>query len=489
MNRPATILSILATLVAGGCATNPATGASQLMLVSEAQEIQMGQQADQAVTATIGVYPDAALQAYVQQFGARIAATSERPSLPWTFRVVDDPAVNAFAAPGGFIYVTRGILAHLGSEAELAGVVGHEIGHVTARHSASEMSKQQVLGLGLAIGSAASAQVAGLAGIASQGLGVMFLKFSRDNETEADHLGIRYLLRTNYDPREMTKIFVMLERQGEAGGSGRLPEWLATHPSPANRLGQISQEIAALSQDLSGSMVNRNSYQQRLDGMVFGDNPRAGYFQENRFFHPDLRFRLIFPAGWATNNGVQAVIAVSPGKDGAVELSQAGETGADAAARVFLAQKGLSGGAPLRANVNGLATVSASFTVATENGALRGRALFVEHRGAVYRIVGYAPEARWSTYQAAAERALESFQVLTDPVALSVQPQRVDIVTLDRRTTIEELARQRPSPASAATLARINQVELGTTLEAGRLVKWVVGAPLPWTETAAARSR
>lgn len=482
--------AVLSALAAGGCATNPATGASQLMLVSEAQEIQMGQQADLEVTATIGVYPDAALQGYIQQLGARIAATSERPNLPWTFRVVDDPVVNAFAAPGGFIYVTRGILAHLNSEAEVVAVLGHEIGHVTARHTASEMSKQQVLGLGLAIGSAASAQVANFAGLASQGLGVLFLKFSRDNEGQADQLGLRYMRSTNYDPREMPRIFVMLERESEAvGGGGRLPQWLATHPSPANRLGQINQQIAALPQDFSGSLVNRNSYQQRLDGLMFGDNPRLGYFQDNRFFHPDMRFRLTFPEGWATNNGAQAVIGVSPGKDAAVELSQAKETGADAAARAFLAQQGMTGGAPVRASVSGLATVSVSFTVATASGVLRGTVLFVEHRGAVYRSVGYAPEAHWPSHQATAERALQSFQVLTDPVALNVQPQRVDIVTIDRRTTIEGLVRQRPSPASAAMLARLNQVELGTPLEAGRLVKWVVGPLLPWTEAAAARRR
>src|ERR1043166_10156924 len=151
---------VLAGIAASGCAVNPATGKNQLMLVSEDQEIAMGRQADSAVITSIGLYPDPVWQRYIQQFGARIAATSERPNLPWTFRVVDDPAINAFAIPGGFVYVTRGLLAHLTSEAQLASGGGHERGHVTARHTAAEMSKQQVIGLGLAVGSMASSQVA-----------------------------------------------------------------------------------------------------------------------------------------------------------------------------------------------------------------------------------------------------------------------------------------------------------------------------------------
>src|SRR5438270_6520243 len=163
--RPA----VLAGLGALGCATNPATGARQIMLISESQEIAMGRDYDNQVVASIGLYPDSGLQRYLQQFGARLAATSERPNLPWSFRVVDDPVVNAFALPGGYIYVTRGILAHLNSEAELAGVVGHEIGHVTARHSVSQLSKQQLAQIGLAVGTIASPDFERFAGLASAG--------------------------------------------------------------------------------------------------------------------------------------------------------------------------------------------------------------------------------------------------------------------------------------------------------------------------------
>src|SRR5919197_62071 len=184
-------------LVAGGCPLNPATGKNELMFVSEEQEVAMGQQADSQVIASIGLYPDPALQSYVQELGTKLAATSERPNLPWTFRVVDDPAVNAFAIPGGFVYVTRGILTHITNEAELATVMGHEIGHVTARHTAHEMSREQLANLGLVIGSIASSRIAQYAGLASQAMGVLFLKFSRDNEEQADELAVRYYSRAH----------------------------------------------------------------------------------------------------------------------------------------------------------------------------------------------------------------------------------------------------------------------------------------------------
>jgi len=480
MRLKITQLSLIAGLAASGCATNPATGNSQLMLISEDQEIAMGRQADTSVIATIGLYPDAVWQRYIQQLGARLAATSERPNLPWTFRVVDDPAVNAFALPGGFVYVTRGLLAHLTNEAELASVVGHEIGHVTARHTAAEMSKQELIGLGLTAGSMVSSQVAKYAGTANQALGILYLKFSRDDESQADQLGLRYMRRANFDPRQMPEVFRMLDRLDAAGGGGRLPTWLATHPSPANRVAAISSQIAALPQDFSGTSVNRDAYVHLLDGLVFGTNPRQGYFTGSQFFHPDLRFRLTFPSGWTTSNGAQAVVAVSPQGDAAVELSQATEPTADAAARAFLAQQGLTAGASVRVGLSGgLSGISAAFSAATDNGTLRGTALFVDYGGAVYRIVGYAPEAQWSGYQGVAERAERSFQTLTDPVALNIQPQHVDILTLGASSTIALMLGQRSSPVSGAELALINQVETQTPFASGRLVKWVIGAVQP----------
>ena len=470
-------------LIAGalaGCARNPATGHNELMLVSESQEIQMGQQYDGQVVATIGLYPDPALQSYVQALGTRLAATSERPKLPWTFRVVDDPAVNAFAVPGGFIYVTRGILAHMTNEAQLATVLSHEIGHVTARHTAAQMSKEQLAGLGLVVGSIASQRIAQYAGAASQALSVLFLKFSRDNENQADELGVRYSSRANFDSREMANVMRLRDKlSGESGG--RLPEWLATHPNPGNRLEHINSMVSKMQTDFTGSTVNREGYERRLDGIMFGMNPREGFFKGNVFYHPDLRFSPSFPNGWRVINGKQAVAAQSPQQDAIIELTLSEGSSADQAARSFLSTEGIQAGTLTRANVNGLRASAAPFAAATESGTLRGSAVFVEYSNRVYRLLAYSPETRWSNYQSVAQQTLTSFGSVNDPAILNVQPQHLTVFTLDRRTTIAELARQRPSPAPAATLALINQVEENTPLESGRIVKWVVGQQLPVT--------
>ncbi len=476
------LLALIAGVAATGCAINPATGRNQLMLVSEEQGIAMGRQADAAVISSIGLYEDDAWQSYIQRFGERLAATSERPDLPWTFRVVDDPAVNAFAVPGGFVYVTRGLLAHLTSEAELASVVGHEIGHITARHSAAAMSKQQLLGAGLVIGSIASSQVAKYAGTASQALGILFLKYSRDDETQADELGLRYMGHLDFDPREMPPVFVMLDRMSTAAGGGRVPEWLATHPSPSNRIEAINQEIAAHPQDFSSLTVNGDSYLRRLDGMMYGPNPREGYFEGSRFLHPDMRFQLAFPDGWAMQNGKQAVFAVSPGEDAMVELSPGQGSSAAEAARAFLGQEGIRAGALSSATLGGLPTVSATFAATTEGGALEGMVLFVEYRGSVFQLLGYGTEAAWGANRAAIQHTLQSFEPLTDAAALNVQPHRIQLLTLDRRTTLAMLAGTKASPISAESLAIMNQVDLQTQLAAGRLVTWVVGPARPGGE-------
>ena len=186
-----------------GCAVNPVTGERELALISEEEEVQLGREADQEIVSTLGLYEDERWQNYVQELGERMALDSERPDLPWTFRVVDDPVVNAFALPGGYIYLTRGILAHFGSEAELAGVLGHEIGHVTARHSVQQISRAQLAQLGLGLGTLLLPELETWVGAAGVGLQLLLLSYSRDAEREADDLGLRYMADLNYDPTEM----------------------------------------------------------------------------------------------------------------------------------------------------------------------------------------------------------------------------------------------------------------------------------------------
>ena len=270
------VLMLSAALVAG-CATNPVTGKSQLSLISESQEIQMGREAAQQTLQQIGEVKDPALQAYVSRIGKEIAARTERPQLPWEFHVVDDASVNAFALPGGFIFVTRGLMTYMNNEAELATVLGHEIGHVTNRHSVSQISKAQVAQLGLGIGSILSPTVAKYGQLAGAGLSILFLQYSRDAENEADLAGFRYALNDNYDVRQMSNVFQTLDRLDEAtGGQGKLPNWLSTHPAPANRIANTQARLDTLHKSLANARVNRDGYLQQINGLVFGEDPRQG---------------------------------------------------------------------------------------------------------------------------------------------------------------------------------------------------------------------
>lgn len=462
--------------VAAGCATNPVTGRQQLALVSEQQEIQLGRDADQQVIQQIGLYPDEELQRYVSAVGQRLAEDSERPDLPWTFRVVDDASINAFALPGGFIYLTRGIMTHFNNEAEMAAVLGHEIGHVTARHSVERISKSQLASLGLGLGMIFVPELRNYGDLAQTGLGLLFLKYGRDDERQADDLGLRYMVDDGYDPRQMPAVFRTLERVSQASGEGRLPGWLSSHPAPGARAQRISDEVATLAAAGAGT-VDREEYMARIDGTVFGENPREGFFRGNTFYHPELAFQITFPQGWRTSNQKQAVGAISPNQDAVVVVTLAGQQSPTAAANQFFSQQGLRRGSPWRGEIRGMEAVAAEFQVQQQQGVLQGLAAFVEHGGRTYQILGYSAANRWGRFGQSVAGAVNTFQRVRDPAVLNVEPRRIDIVTLPETMTLREFARRYPSTVDLTTLALINQVDADSRLERGLRVKRVVGGP------------
>jgi predicted Zn-dependent protease len=464
-------------LVPSGCARNPVTGKSELALVSESQEIQMGQESAQQVAQSIGYYDDPKVQAYVSGIGMKMAKASERPNLPWEFHVVNDASVNAFALPGGFIFVTRGLMTSINDEAELATVLGHEIGHVTNRHSVQQISKAQVAQLGLGLGSILSSDVARVAGLASQGLSVLFLKYSRDAENQADLAGFRYALGQNYDVREMSNVFQTLDRISNAsGGGGRLPEWLATHPNPGTRIENTQARLDTLSRKLDNATVNREGYLQHIANMPYGEDPRQGFFENGTFYHPDLRFQISFPQGWKTQNGADAVVAGSPEQDAIIQLALAGKASPEEAARQFLSQQGVQPGNTSTASVNGLPAASGYFTAQTEQGQIQGLVSFVAYNGVTYGSLGYTPQGKLSTYDAAFRQTIGSFSQLKNQAALSVKPARVELVKLPREMTLEQFNQQYPSSIPIEELAIINELESPqTAVPQGRVVKRVVG--------------
>jgi predicted Zn-dependent protease len=457
----------------GACATNPVTGKRQLALISKDQEIAMGKEAAEQVKAQMGVYPDEKVQAYVREIGLRMAKASERPELPWQFNVIDDPTVNAFALPGGPVFITRGILTYLNDEAELASVLGHEIGHITARHSVDQMSKQQLAQLGIGVGAIVSPTLAAFGQAASAGLQILFLKYGRDAERQSDELGFKYMGAQGYDVREMANVFVTLQRSSEQQGAGRIPEWQSTHPDPGNRA-ETARERAAKATIPPGAKVERERYLSMLTGMVFGDDPRQGFFKGDTFVHPALKFQMKFPQGWKTQNTPSAVIAVSPKQDAALQLSGAGKLSPDDAKKKFFQQEGVK---PLQASQAGagLPAGAAYFQAQTEQGVMDGIVSFVSQGGVTYGIVGFSPAQAFSGHDAAFRQAISTFGPLTDKEAEQVQPAKIELVRVPRDMTLSEFNAQFPSTVPVEVVAIVNEVPKDGQLKGGQMAKRITG--------------
>ena len=457
------------------CAINPVTGERELALISEEQEIAMGTEAAAQVEQSIGLLDDAAMQQYVSRVGLALAEDSERPELPWSFSVVDDPTPNAFALPGGYIFVTRGLMTLMTSEAELAAVLGHEIGHVTARHSVQQMSRAQIAQLGLGLGAVLSEDVAQLGNLLGTGVQLLFLRYGRDAERQADELGFGYALDVGYEPGGAADVFRALLESSQLAGRSPLPGWLASHPSEPERIAAVEERVAALDSRPPTLRTGTEEYLDVLDGTVYGDDPRNGYFEGDWFYHPELVFRFAIPENWQRQNLPATVQGVAPEQDAAVQLALV-QGGPVDAARQFFAQQNVAELASSRDDVNGLPAVVSRFRAQAQDGVVEGFVAHVSHGGATYRLVGYAPGGRFAAREDALERMVTSFARVADRDALNVAPRRVEIVELPRAMTFTEFASRYPSPIPAEELALINQVyDAGETIPAGTPMKRVVG--------------
>ncbi len=462
------------------CAVNPVTGKKQLMLMSEEQEVQLGRSYDPQVIAIFGEYQDKDLQAFVQTKGVEIGKISHRPKIEYHVKVLDSPVVNAFAVPGGYVYLTRGILAQLNSEAELLGVMSHEIGHIAARHTVSQQSKQTLGQLVLIGGIIASEKFAQYAQYAMQGMQLLFLRFSRDDEREADRLGVEYSSRIGYDAHKMADFFKVLSKMSMSESEGGVPTFMSTHPDPGDRYNSVNEKATEWQTKLKLPewKVNADSYLQMVDGIVYGEDPRQGYVEGNTFYHPELKFKFFFPSGWQLQN-TPLQVTMLPGDGKALILfTLSTQKTLEAAADSTIAQFGLTLQDKRKSTVNGMPaiitlcrqTVQDQSTGATSANMVLS--YFINYNNQNYIFHGVSSEADFPNYRQSFESTLSSFSKLTDASKLNVKAKKIQVVRVQRTGTFSTaLSSFSVRQAQYEELALLNNLELNSQVQAGKLIK------------------
>ena len=468
------ILCCIAVLLSD-CAVNPVTGKKDLMLISEQDEIRMGQESDPVIVESFGLYKDQALQTMIDRLGQEMAAISHRPHLKYEFKVLDSPVVNAFALPGGYVYFTRGILAHFNSEAEFAGVLGHEIGHITARHSAKQYSSNLLAQVGLITGMIIAPEFAQFSQLTQQALGLMFLKFSRDHESQSDWLGVDYSTAIGYDAHQMADFFQTIDRLTPDGGA--LPDFLSTHPNPVDRYNAVHElaDGAQAQSDFKTFLVKREEYYDLIDGIVYGEDPRQGFEEEGIFYHPNGRYQFPVPSEWESAISLSRVLFGPESGDAII---------------VFGPEKANTLQEALATSVEDLKLTVISQSTERINGfdALLVEAkqqnpqppyevypftiCFYQDGGTVYRSLGVATEEAWPTHKQTLMQTVIGFERLTDVRKLNVKPDRVKIVSTSQRESLGNAFKGfGVADDDLESVALLNGMELEDMVDAGSRIK------------------
>lgn len=493
------MLRSLALILAGlvflsACATNPATGQRTFTaLMSTDQEREIGaREHPKLVQQFGGEYEDRRLAAYVSGIGQALARTTETPDVPFTFTVLNDATANAFALPGGYVYVSRGLLAIADSEAELAGVLAHEIGHVVARHSAERYSRQVAAGLGAAVLGAvgAAAGLPGTSDVAAFGAQAYLQSYSREQELEADMLAVRYMTRAGYDPNAMASFFEKLQRDtqlraalaGRASAADRF-DIMASHPRTGDRIQQAirlaGDAAPASATPQRAPRVGREDYLAAIDGLVYGDDPAQGVRIGRDFLHPTLRIAFRAPEGFALLNTPSAVIARGP--EGSViafdmERSETARRVASLPAYVGQSWGGQLGLRNIeRIDVNGMEGATGAGRVQARGGQADVRLVAIrEAPDRLYRFVFVTPPQLTGPFATELQRTTFSFRRLTPSEAAAIRPLRIRTVTVRQGDTAERLAARMPfSDAPLERFLALNGLQRGEALRPGQTLKTV----------------
>ncbi|WP_247232784.1 M48 family metalloprotease [Telluribacter sp. SYSU D00476] len=482
--KPRYLVLAVALVLAQGCARNPVTGKREISLMSTEQEIAIGQQSHPSVVATFGLYEDQKLQNFIKTKGTAMAKISHRPDLPYQFHVVDSPVVNAFAVPGGYVYFTRGIMAHFNNEAEFAGVLGHEIGHITARHSARQQSGQLLSQIGLIAGLVIAPQLGGLAEAAQQGLGLLMLSYSRAHETESDQLGVEYSSKIGYDAREMADFFGTLKTLSDRSGQS-LPTFQSTHPDPANREKKVSQWATEYQKANPGNYsAEREDYLRLIDGMVYGNDPKQGFVEDFVFYHPELKFQFPIPRNWIYENSPsQFQMAPKDGKSMMLLTLAQGNTVEEAAQNV-VKQYNLQVVENQATTINGnraMVLISRQAPQQGQQGQQQAQnadntvqiaTWLIQYGGNIYAMHGMSYLNQFTSNFRTFQSVAENFRSLSDPDKLNRKPDRIRIKSAPRDGTLQEVLQSLQMPANHMNdLAVLNGMALKDRVTRGTLIK------------------
>ncbi|MFT6466357.1 M48 family metalloprotease [Halopseudomonas sp.] len=454
------LVFVLAGLVLGGCAANPVTGKQNFVMMSEAQEMALGQQASEQIAQQMSMLKDPKLQAYVQRIGTQLANKSHRSGIPYQFNVIDSPDINAFALPGGHIYINRGLLIYLNSEAQMAAVLGHEIGHVTARHGVRQQSiamSTGLIGQLITIGTGMPA-----AGDLSNMLGTAMVRgYGRDMELEADGLGAEYLARTGYRPEAVLDVIGALKNQDtyssqKAAAQGKQVEsyhgLFSTHPTHDQRLQQVVAQAQGLTTG-DAQRVGRNDYLQMLDGMIYGDSPEQGIVRGQRFLHTELNMVLDYPKGWVILNRPDVLLTHTPDEQGFIALTMENLSNTNVSAEELLRAR--VGKQRLTQDQAFSGTGYKGFTATIPGDNARRVAAIVRGKQAFLFIGAFRGRGPLELYDEQFVQTIRSFRPLTAADKKNAQPMRIRLVRARQGDTYAKLAKGSPLGAEAEARLRL----------------------------------
>jgi predicted Zn-dependent protease len=470
---------ILAVGMLSGCSKNPVTGKKEIILMSKEKELAIGAESHPAVVASMGLYDDKNLQAFINDKGVAMGKISHRPELDYKFYIVDSPVVNAFAVPGGYVYFTRGIMAHFNNEAEFAGVLGHEIGHVTARHSARQQTSQIIGQVGLMAGMVLSPQIRSMGDQAAQAVQALFLSYSRDHETESDKIGVGYSSKIGYDAHEMADFFGTLKRISAKSGQS-IPTFQSTHPDPGDRQKKVEALATEYQKATPGNYaINRDQYLKRIDGIIYGEDPKQGFVENNQFYHPELKLQFPVPSGWQyENTPAQFQMAAKDGKSMMLFTMGEGKS-LDEAAQAVIKNYNLQVAENNKVTINGNPAIALISTQAGQQGqqqtaeaTTKVASWLIQYGGNIYALHGVATAATFDNNVNQFRSVAQGFKSVSDANILNRQPERIRIKTVQRSGTLQETLKDYNMPdGKLGDLAILNGMELNARVEKGMLIK------------------